>query len=103
MLKKRTSYSEAESGYTQIVGLNRTAILCNIKDASGGNENISYTWEKKSGSGTWQTISASGKEYSATINAETSFRRKATDGTQTAYSNTVTAYIYALLKMTLLI
>ena len=65
-------------GYTQIVGLNRTAILCNIKDASGGNENISYTWEKKSGSGTWQTISASGKEYSATINAETSFRRKAT-------------------------
>ena len=80
-------------GYTQIVGLNRTAILCNIKDASGGNENISYTWEKKSGSGTWQTISASGKEYSATINAETSFRRKATDGTQTAYSNTVTAYI----------
>ncbi len=67
------------------------AIISSSANASGGNCSISYEWEKKLENGSWQTISgATSSSYDpGVIIATTSYRRKATNCCESAYSNTV--------------
>ena len=59
---------------------------------SGGSAPIAYAWESSIDNSKWIPISgASSASYNPrSLTENTFFRRKATAGTQTAYSNTVT-------------
>ena len=68
------------------------ATLTSSVAASGGSAPIAYAWESSIDNSKWIPISgASSASYNPrSLTKNTFFRRKATAGTQTAYSNTVT-------------
>ncbi len=70
-----------------------TFSIASVSDASGGTGTISYAWEKKSGSG-WVAVSGqNGKNLTdAPVPTEllTEYRRKASAGKETGYSNICT-------------
>ncbi|MBR8534953.1 RHS repeat-associated core domain-containing protein [Carboxylicivirga sediminis] len=64
----------------------------NTVSASGGSGTIYYQWQRSTNNSTWSNISgATGSSYSpGNLYSKTYFRRKATAGSKTAYSNTIT-------------
>ena len=70
-----------------------TFSVSSVSDASGGTGTISYAWEKKSGSGWIALTGQTGKNLTnAPVPAEltTEYRRKASAGKETGYSNICT-------------
>lgn len=71
----------------QIVG---TFSIASVSDATGGSGEITYAWEKKTGSGWVGVPGKTGKNLTdapAPAELTTEYRRKATDGIDVGYSN----------------
>ena len=74
------------------------ASFSNIASPSGGDGVWTYGWEYKVGAGPWNSISgATGLTYDvpAGLTQTTQYRRVATNGCGTVYSNTITVTVYA--------
>ena len=73
----------------------------NIASPTGGDGNWTYQWQGKVGAGSWTDISgATGLTYDvpAGLTQTTQYRRAATNGCGTIYSNTITVNVYANLN-----
>ncbi len=78
---------------TQSISMNSTpSRITNSRSASGGNGTITYRWESNINTYTsgWSDTYATGETYQPSrLTKTTYFRRVATSGSQTAYSNVV--------------
>ena len=74
------------------------AAFTNTTSPSGGDNSWTYSWESKVGAGAWTAISgANAITYDAPLGLTqtTQYRRAATNGCATVYSNTITVTVYS--------
>src|SRR6056300_93106 len=87
----------AIAGNTTICSGGDPAAFTSSSSASGGTGSYTYEWESSTNSGsTWSAISSSNSttyDVSSGLTATTQYRRKVSDGSNTAYSNTITVTV----------
>jgi gliding motility-associated-like protein len=97
-------YDQLDGG---TIGSNQTicyngdpAAFTDIASPTGGDGAWTYQWQEKVGAGSWTDITgATGLTYDvpAGLTQTTQYRRAATNGCGTVYSNTITVTVYAAL------
>src|SRR6056300_435995 len=90
----------AIAGNTTICSGGDPAAFTSSSSASGGTGSYTYEWESSTNSGsTWSAISSSNSttyDVPSGLTQTTQYRRKVSDGSNTAYSNTLTVTVNAL-------
>ena len=74
------------------------AVLTSVAPASGGSGSYTYSWEQDRGDGVWTVISdATAQTYQPPVLTKTTlYRRKASDGCNKEYSDSVRIVVYKL-------
>src|SRR6056300_1652075 len=89
----------AIAGNTTICSGGDPAAFTSSSSASGGTGSYTYEWESSTNSGsTWSAISSSNSttyDVPSGLTQTTQYRRKVSDGSNTAYSNTLTVTVNA--------
>src|SRR6056300_1378850 len=89
----------AIAGNTTICSGGDPASFTSCSSASGGTGSYTYEWESSTNSGsTWSAISSSNSttyDVPSGLTQTTQYRRKVSDGSNTAYSNTLTVTVNA--------